>query len=128
MTAPAARYAFWSGLVALGVGVALLLVAGPFGPDAVRWTLLGWSVMAVTGVAGGSWLARVHGRPGAGFLVALGTCMLARLFAAAAGAGAAAWIGMSAAWPFVGGLVAGFLPMQAFEITWFLRRTKLEAR
>ena len=129
MTAPATRYALWSGLLALAVGVGLMLIAGPFGPSAVRWTLFGWAVMALTGVFGGSWLAGVHGRPGAGFLVALGTCMLVRLFAAATGAAAAAMSGMPAAWPFVGGLFAGFLPMQAFEIAWFLRRTTgIEAR
>jgi len=72
-------------------------------------------------------MSRKHGGEGAGFLVALGTCMLARLFASVAGAAGAALSGMDAVWPYVVGLTAGYLPLQMFELYWFIRRARLQA-
>ena len=45
-------------------------------------------------------MERKHGSPGSGFLIALGTCMLARLFASVAGALVAAASGTDAVWAF----------------------------
>ena len=83
--------------------------------------------MVLVGVAGGAWLATQHGSPGTGFLVAMGTCMLARLFGSAAGAIAAGTHGMGALWPYLAGLGFGFVPLQLFEIGWFMRLTKHDA-
>ena len=90
----------------------------------VRWSLIGWGVMSLFGVIGGSWMAAVHGRPGASFVGALVGCLLARMIAAALGALGAASIGYPAAWPYVIGLGAGYLPLQLFEAGWFLTQGK----
>ena len=123
----ALRFAFLGGAIALATGLALLPQAVSRGEEIVRWAVLGWSIMAVTGVAGGTWMVRKHGQEGAGFLVALGTCMLARLFASVAGAGGAAISGMDAVWPYVAGLAVGYLPLQAFELFWFIRKARKQA-
>ncbi len=117
----ALRFALLGGAIALAVGLPLLPWALAEGPVAVQWGVSGWLVMAVTGMAGGVWLVLKHGKRGSGFLVALGTCMLARLFASAAGAFGAAQQGMEAVWPYIVGLIAGYLPMQLFELWWFVR-------
>jgi hypothetical protein len=124
----ARRYAVWSGSIATASGLLLFAVASARGVDAARWSLLGWLVMALTGVLGGSWLTAAHGRPGSRFIVALGTCMLARLFGSAAGAVAAVLAGGGAVWPYVAGLGVAFLPLQVFEVGWFLRRGRHAAR
>jgi hypothetical protein len=122
VTQPARRYV--AGAVALTLAVAagvLPIAAARGGPTAAGWTALGWLVTALTGVAGGAWVASRHGRAGAGFFVALQTCILARLGLSALGALLAANRGRDAAWAYVAGLVAGFLPLQVFEILWFFR-------
>jgi hypothetical protein len=123
----ALRFAILGGAIVLASGFALLPQALSRGDDTLRWGALGWSIMAVTGLAGGVWMLRKHGGKGAGFLVALGTCMLARLFASVAGAAGAAMGGMEAVWPYVVGLAAGYLPLQLFELYWFIRRARLQA-
>jgi hypothetical protein len=120
----AARYALGSTAAAAIAAVALLLAFSPQGRAAVGWGLLGWSIMALIGVAGGTWQAKLHGSQGTGFLVALGTCILARLVGAAAGAAAAATLGMGAVWPYLAGLGAGYVPLQLFEVGWFLRQSR----
>lgn len=122
--AGAGRFAVVCGTIALVSGAAVWTFAAERGPETLRWSLLGWAVMAVSGVGAGVWMARVHGRPGTGFLLALGTGMLARLFGAAAGALWAAQHGVEAVWAYLAGLSAGYLPLQAFESVWFLRRTR----
>jgi hypothetical protein len=124
----ARRYAAWSGSIAIAAALLLFAVASTEGVVAARWSLLGWLVMALTGVLGGSWLAAAHGRPGSRFIVALGTCMLARLFGSAAGAVAAALSGGGAVWPYLAGLGVTFLPLQVFEVGWFLRKGRRTAR
>jgi hypothetical protein len=109
-------------------GLALLPLGLGRGGLALRWGFTGWAIMAVTGVAGGVWLTRTHGRQGSGFLVALGTCMLARLFASVGGALGAAVRGTDAVWPYLVGLCAGYVPLQLFEVGWFLRLSKVRAR
>jgi hypothetical protein len=115
----AGRYCVWSSLLALATGAALLLYSASRGETALRWSLLGWLAMAVIGVAGGSWMSAVHGRPGSAFLAALVSCMLTRLAVLGLGAWAATPIGISAAWPYVVGLGAGYIPLQLFEARWF---------
>jgi len=124
----ALRFATIGSAVAVAAGLALLPLALSRGGDAVRWGLTGWAIMALTGVAGGAWMARTHGRQGSGFLVALGTCMLARLFGSVGGALVAATRGTDAVWPYLAGLCAGYIPLQSFEIGWFLRRSKARPR
>ena len=111
-------------LIAVASGLGVLALATPHGGLALRWGLIGWSIMALAGVVGAVWAAAVHGRPGSGFLLALGTCMLARLFGAALGAWGAARHGMEAVWPYLGGLAVGYVPLQLFELTWFLRKAR----
>ena len=88
------------------------------------WVLAGWAVLALVGTLGGAWLAREHGKPGSGFLVALGAGVAARFFAVAGGSVAAALAGKSALTAYAVGLLAGFVPVQAFEAVWFFRRTR----
>ncbi|HKQ62325.1 MAG TPA: hypothetical protein VJS92_13620, partial [Candidatus Polarisedimenticolaceae bacterium] len=96
--------------------------AARFGANVVGWSLLGWASTGFTGVAGGAWMAARHGTQGAGFMVAMGTSMLARLLLAAAGAFTAATQGAQAAGAYAAGLAAGYLPLQVFEARWFLKR------
>ena len=120
----ALKYCLWGSAVGLTAGLALLLYTMSSGELALRWSLLGWLVMTATGVAGGGWMAAVHGRPGSVFIVALVGCMLTRLFASGWGAWAATAVGSEAAWPYVIGLGAGFVPLQVFETGWFLTRSR----
>jgi hypothetical protein len=115
------------GAITLAVGLAVLPLAISRGAAAVQWGVSGWLIMATTGMAGGVWLVFKHGKQGSGFLVALGTCMLARLFASAAGAFGAAQQGMEAVWPYIVGLCTGYLPLQLFELWWFVRSARRAA-
>jgi hypothetical protein len=103
--------------LAAGVGAACVL------PWASRpdWAALGFAATAVPGLAAGAFLVRQHGRPGAGFVVALGAGMIARLLLGAAVASAAAWSDHAARTAAVAGLAAGFLPVMLFESLWFAR-------
>ena len=121
-------YAVLGVAIAVATGLALLLFGMQRGETALFWGGIGWAIMALTGVVGGTWLVRVHGRQGSGFLVALGTCMLARLFASVAGALSAATSGMDAVWPFIVGLGAGYAPLQMLEVGWFVRVARAQAR
>jgi len=123
----ARSFAARAAVVALvGGAVAAALAAGrPAGDRA--WLLLGWAILAIAGTLGGAWLAREHGKPGSAFLVALGAGVAARFLAVAGGCVAAALAGKSAITAYAVGLVAGFVPVQAFEAVWFLRRTRARA-
>ncbi len=123
-----ARYFRASGAVALSAGLLLVGLSSARGPAAVAWAVVGWGVMALAGVAGGAWIVSRHGRPGSGFLVAVGACMLARLFAGAAAAVAAASAGMSAVWAFLAGAGVTYVALQVFELSWFLRHPAPQAR
>jgi hypothetical protein len=117
----AGRYAAIAAIVVVACGAAMLAWAVQEGHDALLWGVLGWALLALTGVAGGAWLAFEHGKPGTGFLKAMVAGMLTRLFLAAAGGGLAAWTGGNAPWAFLGGAVAGFVPLQIVEVIWFFR-------
>ena len=121
-------YALLSTAIAIAAGLALLPFGIQRGGGALFWGGIGWAIMALTGVVGGTWLVRAHGRQGSGFLVALGTCMLARLFASVAGALSAASSGMDVVWPFIAGLGAGYVPLQLLELGWFVRVARAQAR
>jgi len=117
----------WNGAVALAVlpALSLLSVGAASGrPGPSGWALLGWSLMALVGVAGGYALEATHGRPGAGFLGALSACILTRMFGAAAGALVASLWGDQAIWAFLAGLGVAFVPLQLLEIGWFMRKAR----
>ena len=117
---PAIGFALGAATVASISTIALLPWLG--GADGTsRWALAGWVAMSVPGVVAGTWLAREHGRPGAGFVVALGAGMLARALAGASVAAGAARAGQPAITAALAGLVAGFVPVLVFEIIWCAR-------
>jgi hypothetical protein len=118
------RFATLCTLIAVVTGVAVYAVAAPRGGEIVRWSMTGWAIVAVIGVVTGIWMVRVHGKPGSGFLAAMGAGMLARLFLAAAVALWAAQHGIEYVWAFLAGLFTGYLPLQAFEVTWFFREAR----
>lgn len=122
-----ARYSVLSGGIAVATAVSLLALAASSVALDARWMMSGWGIMALVGVAGGAWLTATHGRPGSGFIVALGTCMLSRLFASAIGAAAAVMTGGHAVTSYLTGLGAGFVTLQVFEVGWFLRRDRTTA-
>ena len=116
----------------LAIGASIVALSGAAGyflarsaaPEAVAPCLLGWAIMAAAGLVGGGFMVRAHGRPGSGFLGALAASMLTRLFLSAAGAAWAAASGIETVWAFLGGLAAGYVPLQAFELAWFIRRDR----
>jgi hypothetical protein len=118
-----ARYALVAATVALATALPLVAGTARFGPVALRFALAGWALMALAAIAGGAWLVARHGLTGSAFFVALASCMLARLILAAVGAGIAAMRGTEAVFAYAVGLVAGYVPLQVFEMVWFQRRT-----
>jgi len=112
------------GLISAASGIAVYLVAAPRGAEIVRWSMTGWAIMAVIGFTTGLWMVRVHGKPGSGFLAAMGAGMLARLFISAAVALWAARHGIEYVSAYLAGLFTGYLPLQAFEVTWFFREAR----
>jgi hypothetical protein len=113
------------GLVATLVALAGLAAVSPLvlarWPEAAAWTLGAWLLLAAIGVADGVWLQRRYGRTGSGFLLALVVGILARIAAVCAGCVLAFRQGGNAPWGFLAGVAAGFVPLQAFEVIWFLR-------
>jgi hypothetical protein len=77
--------------------------------------------MAVPGVLGGAWLAREHGRSPTRFLIALAAGFVTRLVLAGSAAFFAARAGGGAGLALLAGLAAGFVPLTAFEMFWFVR-------
>lgn len=111
-----------SAMAAVGAATLLPVFAGD-DRAASTWAAAGFLAMAVPSIACGAWLAREHGRPGSRFLLALVAGVAARLilaslttiFAARAAAGPA----------LVAGLAAGYVPLTAFEMVWFMRHRAL---
>lgn len=124
MKGPAGRFLMLGVAIAGLSGTILGWSASPRGEGFLRWSMLGWLLMTAIGICGGVWTVRVHGRPGAGFVIAVGSCMLARLFASALGAWGAVRHGMPAVWAYLAGLTVGYVPLQLFELGWFVRRVK----
>lgn len=123
----ALRFALWSGASGLIVALALIPLALARGQLVVQSGLVGWLLTSVAGVGGGAWVISRHGRPGVGFVAALGVCMLARLILFVAGPFAAAPLGAEAVGACVVGLFAGYLPAQATEVIWLARATVPQA-
>jgi len=121
------RFARGCALLCLAVAVALLPLGAVFGLQPMLWSLLGFWMMAVIGVAGGAWLVASHGSPGPAFPIAVATCILARLVLAGAGGFAAATRGMEAVYAYLAGLGACYVPVQVFEMNWFLKRDRLSS-
>jgi len=84
--------------------------------------------MAAIGVGAGAWLAAVFGRPGPAFLAALSAGILGRLLATLAGSVAAASRGRGALMGYLAGIGVGFVPLQLFEIAYFIRAGRRAAR
>jgi len=118
------RHALQSGACALAFGAAGAGLALRFSRPIPSASVVGWALAASLGAVCGARLVSLHGTRGAGFLVAHGTCTLARLFAFAGGVGWAMTRSTNEAVAFIAGLVAGYLPTQVFELVWFARQTK----
>jgi hypothetical protein len=116
------RFVLGSSLVALAAGAVLTVVAGRFGSLAVGYGLAGWLAMALVGTAAGAWAVARHGKPGPGFIVAVGTGMLARVVLAAIGAGVTVARGEGGIYAYFAGVGAGYVPVQMYEMGWFLRQ------
>ena len=116
------RFASIGVAIALLSALPVLALGRAHGREILVWSLGGWALMAVVGIAAGVWMVRSHGRPGSGFLAALAGGMLSRLFLSAAGAAWAARQDIETVWAFLGGLAAGYVPLQTFELAWFIRR------
>ena len=121
MKSAAVRYGLSGAAIAAVGGSAVLPWSSASGAESLRWALLGWGLMSFAGLSGGAWLAREHGRPGTGFVVAMGTSMLARLFAAGTSLAGALLSGDGSYRACLVGLAAGYVPLQVFEILWFYR-------
>lgn len=111
-----------AGSAGVAVVAAALAFAAGVGPGAAAggYGWLGWGMMATAGIGSGTWLAVVHGRPGTAFLVALLAGILGRLLATLAGAAIAATGGKEGLFAFLAGVAAGFVPLQAYEIAFFV--------
>jgi hypothetical protein len=104
------------------VGAATLLAwTSGDGRLPAAWAVKGFLATALPGVAGGTWLAREHGRSGSRFVMVLQAGVLTRFVLAALAAMGAARAGGSAMPASMAGLVAGFLPVMVFEMVWFAR-------
>lgn len=123
---PAASFA--RGALAAAAFGALALLPWLGGGDvlAASWAAKGFAAMALPGIAGGTWLAREHGRRASRFVVALGAGFLARLVLAGIAAFGAAKAGGGAVEGLLAGLAAGFVPVMAFEMFWFARATRAQ--
>ena len=121
-----ARFVLSAGAVAFAAAVFVVTAGALYGPTALRFGLLGWALTTTVGVFGGAWLIAHHGKALSPFLIAMATCMLARAVVAGAGALVAVPWGIEAMVPYVGGLLAGYLPVQILEMVWFHRRSRIE--
>lgn len=92
--------------------------------SASPWTLCGFAAMAIPSLASGAWMARSHGRPGAGFVLALGTGVTLRILLLTIVVVAAARQGRGELTQTLAGLAFGFVPLMVFELVWLARRTR----
>jgi hypothetical protein len=122
MSAPAVRrYLRGAAVIGVVTGSGLGVVAAIAGGAWKTWGPAGWLAATAIGLIAGAALARTHGSPGWGFVVAMLAGILARFVALAAGGVWAAWTGRTALVAFVAGFGAGFVPLQIHE-AFFLRR------
>jgi len=121
---PGARFALWGGIVAAATGVALVGGAVRMQAPGLGWGVLGWGAAVAPGLTFGTWLARRHGTPGTGFVAALGAGILVRFVTVL---GSLAWVlaeGAGAQRIWLAGVLAGYVPLQLFEVAWFVRRSR----
>jgi hypothetical protein len=115
---------FWKAAgVSLAAGISAWTGAAAAGLGSTVWLAAGWFAAAVPGVAAGTWLAGKFGKPGVGFVAALGAAMGLRAAALTGGLVMALQAGDPAPWTFLLGFGAGFVPLSVFEAVWFTRRT-----
>jgi len=88
------------------------------------WASIGFVVTAAPGIVIGSWLAAEHGHTGSRFLIAIAAGFVTRLVLAAVAAFGAAKAGGAAGFGLISGLAAGFVPLTAFEMIWFVARQR----
>jgi ABC-type spermidine/putrescine transport system permease subunit II len=121
---PAVRFVRGGAVLAVALGlVGLPLIWGRFAGSGA-WATSGWLSATAVGLGAGAWMARVHGRPGPGFLAALVTGMLARLVVVGVGLVLALRAGDGPGWGFLCGFAIGFVPLQAYEVVWSMRAAK----
>ena len=101
----------------------MLLALRGAASDVSAWAIAGFAAMALPVVATGVWLAREQGRAGMSFVVALGAGLLIRATLLALVVAGAASEGGGALKGALAGLAIGFVPVTAFELIWFSRRT-----
>ena len=116
------HYLIRSGVLALALAVVLTLFFLPRGSAPLLFAALGLAPMALIGVAGGGWAVSYFGRAGAGFPLAVLTCILLRLVLGLGGL-VFAHVHVQVV-PYLAGSLATFAAMQLFEMLWFLRRNR----
>ena len=119
--APVLRFTLAAALVAGIAGSFAGALTQRIDPAATVYTLGGWFAAAGVSIACAAWLAHVLGADQATFLKALAGGMLLRWLIIL---GSLAWAmtlepSQWKAW--LAGLAAGYLPVQAAELTWFVR-------
>lgn len=114
------QFVIGASLVALVPLCLLPWAAGRLG-DSLGWTLAAWFLVSLIGVMAGGWVVSQHGKPGNGFLAGLVGGILARMTLAVLGGALAMSSGRAAVVAFLAGVVAGFVPVQIFEVFWFFR-------
>jgi hypothetical protein len=92
------------------------LVLAFAGTGSMAWLAGGACVMALGGLATGTWVVSRHGERFTQFLAAAVAGVLLRMLLVLAGAMPLALSGPAAFWSYVLGLAAVFLPMQLHEI------------
>ena len=118
------HYLIRSGVLATSLATLLSLGFLSRGGTTLGFALLGWAPMALLGVAGGGWAVSRFGRAGAGFPLAVLTCILLRLVLGLGGLALAAWFTQVLA--YLAGSLVTFAAMQVFEMNWFWRRSRLQ--
>lgn len=117
------RFAWKAGAILILSGLSAS-AAALRGKGSVSWALLGWAAAALPGLVAGIVLAERHGKPGSGFVLALGAGILTRFVVVLGSLGAALVAGGGAYRPWLLGVVLGYVPMEIFEIVWFHRRAR----
>lgn len=121
---PTTRFAVGAVAIALASGLlGLPWVVGRWG-DAMPWAVSGWGATAAVGIAAGIWMAYQYGRAGSGFLIGIVAGMLARMLIVGLGTAAAIRLGGSGPWGFLAGFALGFVPLQTYELVWFIRAAR----
>ena len=109
-------------LASASAGGAVLAVAMPS-----AWSAAAFAATACPGLVSGVLLAHLHGRSGGAFPLVVGLGLLVRLVAAGSVTVLAARSGGPAIPAALAGLVAGFVPVTAFETWWFARKSLRES-